>query len=115
MVVVPLLPAGVPALTAEVVSDAPEKVGVLTVPAGVIVELPPVPPTSPLAAMVPSRNWPFRAVTSVNELGQVPLRIMIMAPEGKGITPVGIRLGSIRPVLSVCTAPIAATSDCRMA
>ena len=42
-----LLPAGVPAPTELVVSEAPVNVGAATVPAGVIELLPPVPPTSP--------------------------------------------------------------------
>ena len=87
------VPCGVPALVPLVAwLDVPVNTGAVTVPAGVMVAFPPVVPTSPLAAIVPCTNWPFRAVTWVNELGQVPLRIIMMAPEGKGITPVGIRL-----------------------
>lgn len=59
-----LVPEGVPALTADVVAELPVNAGAATLPegvkatvefdpVGVIVSLPPVVPTSPLAASVP--------------------------------------------------------------
>lgn len=78
---VALVPAGVPALVAEVVwLEVPVNVGVLTVPLGVRVAEPPVVPTSPLALSVPLRSFPFRAETSVKPIGQVPDKIITSKP-----------------------------------
>jgi hypothetical protein len=65
---VPFVPAGVPALTAEVVALEPVKVwaaAVRVATVGVTVLAPPVPPTSPLAARVPRGIAAFNDVTSV--------------------------------------------------
>lgn len=79
---VPFVPAGVPALTADVVPEDPVKVACWTAPEGVIVALPPVVPTSAFAARVPRSILPFRAETSVNPVGQVPLKINVIRPLG---------------------------------
>ena len=83
VVVVELVPAGVPALTADVVTCDPVKVWALMVPEGVMVALPPVCPTSPLATSVPRSVFPLSAVTSLNPVGQVPEAIRMMAPLGR--------------------------------
>lgn len=75
METVPLVPAGVPALTAELVTELPVKVGVTE-------SAPPVVPTLPLAATVPRHIFPLRAETSVNPVGQVPEAMNMIAPEG---------------------------------
>ena len=103
----PLVPAGVPALTAEVVALEPVKVwagtvpavpvkvsagtvpafpvnvGAATLPVGVMVELPPEVPTSPFAATVPRSILPFNAATSLQVAGQLPETIIIIIPEGR--------------------------------
>ena len=78
--VAPFDPAGVPALVALVVPSDPVKVGCETVPLGVMVALPPVPPTSPFAAIVPCKNFPFRLETSVVPPGQAPLMTIMIEP-----------------------------------
>ena len=80
-----LVPAGVPALVAELVALDPvnvcaASVNVATV--GVIEFGPPVPPTSPLAASVPSGIFALRAVTSAYPDGHDPLVIITVAPDG---------------------------------
>lgn len=80
-VAVPLVPAGVPALTALVVPWLPAKVGVETVPAGVMLSVPPVPPTSALALIVPRGKFPLSALLSVNPMGHAPLAIITISPE----------------------------------
>lgn len=82
VVVVPLVPAGVPAETAESVPADPVKIGAVTVPAGVILEFPPVVPTSPLATTVPCRNLPLSADTSVKVAGQ-EVKVRMITPEGR--------------------------------
>jgi len=64
-----LLPAGVPAEIAE------------RVPAGVIDDWPPVPPTSKFAAIVPLASIPFKAESSVNPTGQDPETRRITIPD----------------------------------
>ena len=86
LVVLVFVPAGVPALTADVVAELPVKVGAATVPVGVIVAFPPVVPTSALAASVPRSILPFKAETSVNPVGHVADRIIVIMPVGK-VTP----------------------------
>ena len=106
----PLVPAGVPALTADVVALDPVKVsagtvpalpvnvgaatvpagvyefiasvGWLTVPVGVIVALPPLAPTSPFAATVPRSIFPLNAETSLHPEGQEPLTMKVSSPLG---------------------------------
>ena len=83
VVVLPFVPAGVPAETADVVwLVLPVNVGCDTAPVGVIVAEPPDAPTSPLAASVPCRNFPFNAATSLHVAGQVPLATIVISPEG---------------------------------
>lgn len=68
----------------------PVKVCAETVPAGVIDELPPVVPTSELAAMVPRGKFPLSAATCVKPVGQLAASVSTIAPEGKTEIPVGI-------------------------
>jgi hypothetical protein len=86
-VAVLFVPAGVPADVAEVVALVPVNVGVEIVPAGVTVALPPVVPTSPLAATVPRSILPFRAATSVQPEGHVPVTTKVISPEGNVVPP----------------------------
>jgi hypothetical protein len=100
-VTVPFVPAGVPALTALVVALEPVKVSAGTVPAlpvnvcaaavrvatvGVMESLPPVVPTSPFAATVPTRVLPLSVEFSVQPVPQVPVVMIFMLPAG-GIVP----------------------------
>jgi hypothetical protein len=84
-VTVPFVPAGVPALTAEVVALDPVNawaaaVRVATV--GVTVLAPPVAPISPFAATVPSGMAAFSAETSVYPDGQDPETTIAVRPDG---------------------------------
>jgi hypothetical protein len=102
VVVVPLVPAGVPALTALVVALDPVNVSAGTVPAfpvkvcaaavnvatvGVIVSFPPVVPTSPFAATVPTRVLPLNVEFSVHPVPHVPVVIIFMLPAGGTVPP----------------------------
>lgn len=76
------MPAGVPALTAEVVADEPVKAGALTEPLGVMVSAPPVVPTFAFAASVPITVMPSRSVASVHPAEQVPDVMSMRDPLG---------------------------------
>ena len=56
-------------------------VGWLTVPVGVMVAFPPLLPTSPFAAIVPCKNLPFSAETSVVPDGHVPVICTTSKPD----------------------------------
>ena len=85
------MPAGVPALSLDVVADEPVNVGVETDPAGVIVSAPPVPPTFILAASVPMIVMPFKSAASVQPAEQEPDVISNKEPEGTPPPAVPIR------------------------
>ena len=83
LIVVPLM-VGTPtghAMTGGVHAE-PVNDGAELVPVGVMVSDPPVPPTFPFAASVPRMTLPFRAVTSANPSGQVPVSTHMIAPVG---------------------------------
>ena len=62
--------------------------GWLTVPVGVMVPLPPVAPTSPLAAIVPRSIFPLSADTSDQPEGQLPDTMSEMSPLGMLVPPI---------------------------
>jgi hypothetical protein len=70
-------------LSAGTVPACPLNTGAATVPVGVIESDPPVPPTSLLAANVPRTMNEFSSLACVKPVGQVPLSINMIAPDGK--------------------------------
>ncbi len=75
------VPAGVPPDVAELTTLDPVNVGAEIVPAGVIVSEPPVVPTSAFAASVPMIVLPFSAATSDQPVAQ-PVRLKAISPDG---------------------------------